>query len=186
MNRFIKSAASLSDCINDAKKEVCLIGRSNVGKSTIINGLARSKIAHTSKTPGRTITINFYEINNRRIVDLPGYGYAKVNKVQKETITNFLSDYLNHRQNLAAIFQVLDLGVITDQDLDITRLLASLGIEYYIVFNKIDKYPKSTYDNNKKKILDYLKVSEDRILLISAKQQKNLNNLMLKITDLIS
>ncbi|AHB99828.1 GTP-binding protein YsxC [Mycoplasmoides gallisepticum S6] len=186
MNRFIKSATSLKDCINDSKKEVCLIGRSNVGKSTIINGLANAKIAQTSKTPGRTVTMNFYEISNQRIVDLPGYGYARIKKSQKEEISLFLSDYLNHRKNLVAIFLILDLGVITDQDIEIVRLLTTLDVEYYIVFNKIDKYPKSAYINNKEKILDALKVNEDRILLISAKNKQNLNNLMLKIIDVIS
>ncbi|QMT98410.1 YihA family ribosome biogenesis GTP-binding protein [Mycoplasma tullyi] len=186
MNRFIKSATNLKDCINDSKKEVCLIGRSNVGKSTIINGLANTKIAKTSKTPGRTVTINFYEINNKRIVDLPGYGYARINKSQKDEISSFLTDYLNHRENLAGIFLILDLGVITAQDIDVARTLTTLDVDYYIVFNKIDKHAKSTYANNKVKILDTLKVNEDKILLISAKNKQNLNNLMLKITEVIS
>ncbi|MDC4163011.1 ribosome biogenesis GTP-binding protein YihA/YsxC [Mycoplasma sp. T363T] len=186
MNRFIKSATSLKECINDSKKEVCLIGRSNVGKSTIINGLANAKIAHTSKTPGRTVTMNFYEISNQRIVDLPGYGYARIKKSQKEEISAFLTEYLNHRENLAGIFLVLDLGVITQQDMEITKLLSTLGIDYYIVFNKIDKYPKSAYPNNKHKILNALKVNEEKIILISAKNKQNLNNLMLRIIDVNS
>ena len=80
MPSFIKSCFSTKDWMNDDKREICFIGRSNVGKSSLINALANAKIAKTSNTPGRTQLANFYDFEKFRLIDLPGYGFAKVSK----------------------------------------------------------------------------------------------------------
>ena len=87
MVTFIKSASKESEWINDDKIEICFIGRSNVGKSTLINALAKQKISRTSNTPGRTQLVNFFDFGKYRLIDLPGYGYAKVNKDKKKNLT---------------------------------------------------------------------------------------------------
>ncbi|WP_052663436.1 ribosome biogenesis GTP-binding protein YihA/YsxC [[Mycoplasma] testudinis] len=171
--KFLKSASALDQCPQDDCHEVCLIGRSNVGKSSFINALVSLKIAKTSNTPGRTQTLNFYEYKNWRIVDLPGYGYAKISKLQKDLISDFISDYLNYRANLKAIFQIIDAGVITQQDADMIKIISQTDLQHFVVANKIDKLNQSELHNLKRKIATYLKISETNIFLTSTKTKKN-------------
>ena len=120
MAKFVKSATSVEAiAIDDNVVEFCFVGRSNVGKSTLINGLANATISRTSKQPGRTQMINVFDFGDYRIVDLPGYGYAQVSKSKKFEIDQILNDYINNRSNLFAIFQICDIQTINKQDLSI-------------------------------------------------------------------
>jgi len=109
--KFLKSAAALRDCPPDSGQEVAFAGRSNAGKSTAINVIANIKgLARTSKTPGRTQLINFFEISeHQRLVDLPGYGYAAVPQSIKIAWQKSLSTYLNKRQALKGIILLMDI-----------------------------------------------------------------------------
>ena len=106
-NKFLGSYNSYQDIpFSEVRKECCFIGRSNVGKSSLLNAITKTKkLAKTSKTPGRTQSINIFEINKKiNIVDLPGYGFAKVSKVTREKLIILIEDYVEHREKLDHIF----------------------------------------------------------------------------------
>lgn len=159
MASFIKSCFSSKDWMIDDKKEICFIGRSNVGKSSLINALANAKIAKTSNTPGRTQLANFYDFDKFRLIDLPGYGFAKVSKSKHFELSKIISEYIYLRKNLVAVFQIIDLSVITDLDVQMSELLSSRFNQHFIVLNKADKEAKSYFDNNFSKIESKLKKS---------------------------
>ncbi len=144
--RFIKSAAALTDC-PPAVAEVAFAGRSNAGKSSALNYLTGQKIAKTSKTPGRTQLLNFFAVDEqeeRFLVDLPGYGYARVARDTREKWQEFIADYLSNRQELVGIVIVMDcrhpLQPIDTMMLDFcadTQLLA------HIILTKADKLSRN-------------------------------------------
>ena len=143
MCHFLSSQQEINNhYLNDDCLEFCLVGRSNVGKSSLINALAKKKIAKISKTPGMTKLINFYAFGKYRLIDLPGYGYANVSKEAKKTFGDCISQTLNERRNLFGVFQILDLGVITKQDIEISKIIQKKFENYFLIFNKCDKYPK--------------------------------------------
>ena len=120
-NNFVGSFNSFEETPNQEYPECCFIGRSNVGKSSIINTITKSKkLAKISKTPGRTQNINLFLINGKiNIVDLPGYGYAKVSKIKREELAILIEDYLINRKNLQEIFVLIDCRVgIKNSDID--------------------------------------------------------------------
>lgn len=176
MAKFIKSALSVDTiAINDSKVEFCFIGRSNVGKSTLINALANESISRTSKQPGRTQMINVFDFGDYRIIDLPGYGYAQVSKDKKFEIDNMLNDYINNRHNLFCIFQICDMQVITKQDLDIYRNLIKKFKNVYVILNKADKVNKSYFNNNKQKIAKMFPIKVENLIPISASKKENVS-----------
>lgn len=175
MAQFIKSAFCEADWINDQKKEICFVGRSNVGKSSLINALANSRIAKVSNTPGRTQLANFFDFNTYRLVDLPGYGHANVNKNSKYELLRIINEFLSKRMNLVAVFMVCDINVITEKDIEMLEFLKQNFNRYYVVLNKIDKHNKSFFANNKHKICNYLNIDESLLIPLSAKTKDNLN-----------
>lgn len=179
---FIKSAASINDWINDAKKEICFVGRSNVGKSSVINSLANNSIAKTSNTPGRTQLANFFDFDKFRLVDLPGYGFANVNKSKKIELLKIINEFLINRKNLVLVIQICDINVLTEKDVEMTNFIKNNFDNYFILLNKMDKYSKSHFDNNKIKIANYLQTDVSNLIPISAKKRTNIN----KVLDLIN
>jgi GTP-binding protein len=141
---FLISAPSLKQCPADKGAEVAFAGRSNAGKSSAINTLARNrKLVRTSKTPGCTQLINFFQLHNSatlRLVDLPGYGYAKVSKAQQQQWQLHLSEYLNDRQSLRGIVLVTDIRHPL-QEFDEMMINWSVHSEMplHILLNKSDK-----------------------------------------------
>ena len=177
--KFLKSALKESDWIHDQRKEIAFIGRSNVGKSSLINALFNTNIVKTSSTPGRTQMINFFDTNkNFRIIDLPGYGYSKIKLEDVIKINEYINHYLNHRDNLKLIVLVLDINVITNKDQDMINELIKLNKDFIIVLNKTDKLNKSYFDNNKHKIAQYLSVNSEHLIPVSAKNKNNLNKIV--------
>uniref|UniRef100_A0A8C5GSG1 EngB-type G domain-containing protein n=1 Tax=Gouania willdenowi TaxID=441366 RepID=A0A8C5GSG1_GOUWI len=143
------------------------IGRSNVGKSTLINAITNSKLARTSNTPGRTQLVNFFEMDSYRLVDLPGYGYAKVSYVKKLALSDMILEYLNERENLKLVFQVCDANILTQLDQEMaTFLQAKFKEDHFIILNKIDKQNKSFFYNNRHKFINYLKIPFNQIIPI--------------------
>jgi len=139
---FLKSAVSLDECPAPDVPEFAFIGRSNVGKSSLINLLTRKEgLARVSKTPGRTQEMNFFNIDKQwRLVDLPGYGYAKVSKSQRDRFNEFVSEYVLMRESLRGVFVLID-SRHTPQKLDqeFVAWLVENEIPFALVFTKTDK-----------------------------------------------
>ncbi|MEJ6581796.1 MAG: ribosome biogenesis GTP-binding protein YihA/YsxC [Akkermansiaceae bacterium] len=139
---FTKSAVKLSECPAAELPEFAFIGRSNVGKSSLINLLTnKDGLARVSKTPGRTREINFFKINNNWcLVDLPGYGYAKVSKELRDQFNEFVSEYLTQRDNLCGTLVLID-SRHTPQKLDLqfVNWLIDNELPFALIFTKTDK-----------------------------------------------
>jgi GTP-binding protein len=140
--RFIKSAPDIGHCPPPGLPEICFAGRSNVGKSSLINALLRrNKLARTSNVPGKTRELNYYEIDKSwYLVDLPGYGYAKVPKTERERWQKEIDRYLLERSNLNLIIQIIDIRHDpTELDREFTWWLAEFERPFCIVLSKSDK-----------------------------------------------
>tara|TARA_B100001093_G_scaffold412057_1_gene401663 strand:- start:18 stop:593 length:576 start_codon:yes stop_codon:yes gene_type:complete len=150
--RFVLSAVQKAQYPNIAFPEIAFIGRSNVGKSSLINALFTKKIALTSNTPGKTRQINFFNHSDKlMVVDLPGYGYAKVSKKEAGEISQLVSNYLSSRLSLKKLFVLIDntLGP-KDIDLEILEYMGSIKDRIVIVFTKKDKKIKETSEKTEK------------------------------------
>src|SRR5690554_985865 len=143
---FIISNSDVKKCPNEAIPEYAFIGRSNVGKSSLINMLTNNKnLAKTSSRPGKTQLINHFKINNNWfLVDLPGYGYAKVSKSTKATFQSFITDYFEYRKQLVSGFVLVDIRHEAQKiDLDFINYLGESGVPFGIIFTKADKISKN-------------------------------------------
>lgn len=121
--------------------EVAVSGRSNVGKSSLINRLLnRKSLARTSATPGKTITINFYRLDTMRLVDLPGYGYAKLSRSEKQRFSDAIGNYLGDDRDLRLVLQLIDMRhPPTVDDRQMLEALAESGLPFLVVLTKLDK-----------------------------------------------
>ena len=158
---FTISSAKISQCPQDTKAEFAFIGRSNVGKSSLINMLTNHKgLAKTSATPGKTLLINHFIINNEwYIVDLPGYGFAKRSKSVQRSIEEMISSYILHREQLVNVFLLIDVRHNPQKiDTEFMTWLGENGIPFSIVFTKADKLSaaqlRQNVDNYMKSLLD--------------------------------
>ncbi len=148
---FIISNSDASKCPKDRLPEYAFIGRSNVGKSSLINMLTNhKKLAKTSARPGKTQLINHFLINkNWFLVDLPGYGYAKVSKSVKATFQKFITDYFESREQLVCAFVLVDIRLEPQKiDVEFINYLGESGIPFCIVFTKADKLGRSVINKN--------------------------------------
>lgn len=159
---FVISNSEVSKCPVDGKHEFAFIGRSNVGKSSLINMLTSKKnLAKTSGTPGKTQLINHFLIdNNWYLVDLPGYGYAKASKTARYKWEKFIADYLTKRTTLMNTFVLLDARLEPQKiDLEFMNWCGEKGIPFSMVFTKIDKLSSTALQKNlakyKKEMLKY-------------------------------
>jgi len=148
--RFTQSAPSLGECPPETGREVAFAGRSNAGKSSAINTLTdNSKLARTSKTPGRTQLINFFDVGeNQRLVDLPGYGYAKVGRDMKETWQRNLSEYLFERESLSGLILLMDIRhPMQEVDAMIINWAVEAEMPVHILLTKADKLKRGPANN---------------------------------------
>lgn len=144
--KFLTSCGKLSQLPAPDRPEICFSGRSNVGKSTLINKLLnRKSLARVSSVPGKTATINFFEIDNIYLVDLPGYGYAKVSKEEKNKWRALIGGYLDdEKRRTALIIQLVDMRhAPSKDDLSMIDYLIQAELPFIIVFTKADKLSKS-------------------------------------------
>jgi len=173
---FIISNSDVSKCPTELLPEYAFIGRSNVGKSSLINMLTeRKSLAKTSARPGKTQLINHFKINNNWfLVDLPGYGYAKVSKKTKEVFQKFITEYFEKREQLVCAFVLIDIRLEAQQiDLDFINYLGESEVPFCIVFTKADKigktkvqqhiaaYKKKLHQNNWEEIPEYFVTSAE-------------------------
>ena len=186
---FVTSAVRRSQYPTDKKCEFLLVGRSNVGKSSFINTLAnRKNLARISAIPGKTQTLNFYLINEEfYLVDVPGYGFAKVSKGLKNKFGLIIEDYLKERDNLKRVFMLIDFRhKPTNDDVMMYEYLKYYNIPVTIVATKSDKVSKNSYEKNKKIIIDTLKVAEnDNLILFSTVNKVGKQDVYKVIEDII-
>ena len=155
---FVMSNSDVAKCPREPLPEYAFIGRSNVGKSSLINMLMNRKgLAKTSGRPGKTQLINHFRINGSWfLVDLPGYGYAKVSKKEKKTFQRYITDYFRKRQQLVCGFVLVDIRHEPQQiDLEFMEWLGSHAIPFALIFTKADKLKPGAIE---KQVEDYLKV----------------------------
>lgn len=163
---FIISNSDVLKCPQENLPEYAFIGRSNVGKSSLINSLLQRKsLAKTSGRPGKTQLINHFKINkNWFLVDLPGYGYANVSKKQKKTFQKFITDYFSQRTQLVMAFLLIDCRHEPQPvDMDFIEWLGSNGIPFSIVFTKADKLKPKALERNVENYLAVLNESWEEL-----------------------
>lgn len=143
--KFEFAAGNYEQLPADNLPEIVFSGRSNVGKSSLINKLVnRKSIARVSAKPGKTVTINFYNLGDVRFVDMPGYGYAKVSFSEKKRWANLVEGYFNSKRNIKLVIQIVDIRHSPSaQDMDMIEFLYSQGYPFLIVATKSDKLNKS-------------------------------------------
>ncbi len=149
--RFVISNSDVKKCPQDGKPEYAFIGRSNVGKSSLINMLTRhNKLAMTSAMPGKTLLINHFLVNDEwYLVDLPGYGYAKRSKSQNEQLEHIISSYVLDREQMTNLFVLVDSRHAPQKiDIEFLEWLGENGVPFAIVFTKADKLTKTALASN--------------------------------------
>lgn len=146
---FEQSFGILSQLPESTLPEICFSGRSNVGKSSLINKLLnRKSLARVSSTPGKTVTINFYKMDTVRLVDLPGYGYAKVNDREKERWAELMEGYFRSNRNIKLCLQLVDMRHKPSEfDLNMLEFLDYYNIPTAVVLTKSDKLNKTETEN---------------------------------------
>jgi len=163
------------------RPEFCMVGRSNVGKSSLINKfLNRKNLARTSSSPGKTRTVNFYGVNDEWfLVDLPGYGYAKTSKEDKAFWAGFIEDYLHDRNQIAGVIQLVDIRHDPmESDKDMVEWIKHYELPLLIVATKADKISKGKYKPTMDKIRKEFKLSsEDKVIAFSSETGYGLNDL---------
>ena len=181
-SEFIISAVKRNQYPVDGRVEIAFVGRSNVGKSSIINSITnRKKLAKVSSTPGKTRLVNFFLINNDfYLVDLPGYGYAKVSKAEKDSWGKTIEMYLTGREQLKRIVLLVDSRhKPTEDDVMMYEWAKHFGYDVVVVATKSDKLKNSEFKKNEKVIKDTLKLKEeDKFYFFSSLNKKGIDQLI--------
>ena len=187
--KFIKSASKKSEFIFDNLAQVAIVGRSNVGKSSLINTLTNNgKLAKTSSTPGRTRLVNYFNIDNKfYLVDLPGYGYHKASKGIANAWDNVMNDYFSDNPNLKLVLLLLDSRILaTDLDKQMMDYLFEKQIPALIVLTKADKISRSELNLQIDKLSKELRYSKDRIVSTSALKKSGVEKIGIILDDYIN
>ena len=186
--KYKVSVVDKAHILDDGVPEFAFVGRSNVGKSSLINNLVSSKsLAKTSSTPGKTKMINYFDINNSfRFVDFPGYGYAKVGRIQLDVWSGLLGEYLISSPSLLTIFLLLDIRhEPTEQDKQMVKFLIFNGLPFMIIATKADKLAKSKVSSAISKLAKTLSIRQEAILVSSSEtslgKDKILNYIEMKL-----
>lgn len=167
---YLTSAVDKSGFLNEGT-DIAFVGRSNVGKSSLINSLVnQKKLCKTSSLPGRTRMINYFEINKSfRFVDLPGYGYAKAGKQNKIVWANIMEEYLLNSKTLKYVFMLIDSRITpTELDIKMLKFLFYYQIPFSIIATKTDKLPKSKINQYIQSCASKLTIGKDNIIPYSS------------------
>jgi GTP-binding protein len=179
LTRFITAAVDPKQFPPPGAPEIAFLGRSNVGKSSLINSLVGSKIAKTSNTPGRTQTINFFQVRRPGkpdpdfiFTDLPGYGYARVPKEITEKWSRFINPYLEKRESLVLCLALVDVTIPPQKlDLELLDWLRHARRNFWVVATKSDRISNNQRLSSLQKLSEQLQVSTEQIIPFSAKAQ---------------
>lgn len=188
-SKFITSVANSNNLIKDDKKQIAFVGRSNVGKSSLINMLVNnSKLCKTSSTPGRTRLINYFLINdNFYFVDLPGYGFAQASKTDVYGWQSLIEPYLVNNENLKCVCALVDVRHDpTEQDKQMINYLYYYQIPFIIVATKCDKLAKSKVKPALNKLASQLKVGVQNVYGVSNETQIGKNELLEKFEQFLA
>ena len=180
-SEFIISAVTLSGMPDEGKCEFLFLGRSNVGKSSLINALTnRKSLARVSSNPGKTDTLNFYLLNDSfYLVDAPGYGYARVSKNKKETYGKMIEEYLNKRLSLKCSFLLVDFKIPPQEnDIIMFNYLKEINKESYIILTKADKVKNKDYKKNLDNVLSSFEIDRNHVIVTSSEKKKGISNLL--------
>ena len=187
---FIKSAANAKDLINSPMPQIVFSGKSNVGKSSVINRLLnRKSFARVSSSPGKTIHVNYFLIDKKvYFVDLPGYGYAKVAKTEKARWSKLMEDFFSQPDHITLGVMIVDARhKPTADDVLMSGWFSATGCEMIVIANKIDKVKKSQAEQNIKVIRDTLELRDDTLIItFSAEKGTNRNILLSEIEKTIA
>lgn len=160
----------------DELKEIAFVGRSNVGKSSFINSFTNRKaLAKTSSKPGKTRTINFYRANGSfRLVDLPGYGFAKVSKKEKAKWDHLINEYLHERENLREVFLLVDIRhEPTKQDKMMYDWIIESGFMGFVIATKFDKIKKGQIQKHIKQVKNKLEIADEGLIFAYSSETKH-------------
>ena len=177
---FTTSAPSLKQCPDDVGCEVAFAGRSNAGKSSAINTLTRNKnLARTSKTPRRTQMINFFQLGeDQRLVDLPGYGYAKVPVAMKAQWDRHMAEYLQARKSLGGLILLMDIRhPLQDYDRQMLNWAAQAGLPVHVLLTKSDKLKRGPAQSTLLKVESFLREMDPGITLLTVQTFSSLKKL---------
>ncbi len=183
---FVKSAKEKDQTFG--MPEVAFVGRSNVGKSSLINYITNNKIAKVSSTPGRTRLINYFKVNGGQfmLVDLPGYGFAKGNKTEVNDWSQMMEGYFANNENLKQALLLLDIRHDPSiDDLKMQYYLMFYNIPYTIIATKCDKLSKSQVQNQKFRLASKLKVGVDNIICESSTNRTGAEQILSRLDQFI-
>jgi len=187
---FIKSAASAQAFISDGLPQIVFSGKSNVGKSSVINKLlSRKQFARVSSTPGKTVHINYFQVDRKAyFVDLPGYGYARVAKAERARWSVLMEDFFSVCESITLGIMIVDARhEPTDDDIIMANWFKQTGCPFVIVANKIDKVKNSDKKRNISAIRETLELAEDiSIIEFSAEKGTNKDILLAEINRVVS
>ncbi len=187
--KYLTSVVDKEKLIVDEISEFAFVGRSNAGKSSIINNLVGQKnLARTSANPGHTRMINYFEINNGqfRFVDLPGYGYHKAGKANEEMWATLIEDYLAQSECLKTVFMLVDSKIVpTELDKMMHRYLIQTGRNFMIIATKADRLSRAQQMAAKKKIAAALGVHEEAVVMHSSLSSQGKEQILTYIENMI-
>ena len=184
--KYLGSSVSGKDIRDYGKIEIALAGRSNVGKSSLLNALAGSNVARTSKTPGRTRMVNFFDCENFVLVDLPGYGFAKASKGEQANWQDMIEGYLSGSKKLAHVFVLVDSNLKKQAaDEQMIKFLFFYNIPFTIIATKVDKIAKSKRFFAVKSLAADFKVGEQNVIGVSAEGKIGLDVVFARIDQIL-
>ncbi len=186
---FARACARAEDLIDDGAPEVAFVGRSNVGKSSLLNRLAARPIARTSSTPGRTRTVNWFRIDDRWwLVDLPGYGFARASKSDRQAWGEVVDSYFARDARRPLAVQLVDAKVgATALDVDALRWLRSSGVEPLVVATKVDRLKRGERARMLERIRQALGLGqEEELLAVSAVSGEGIRELWKRIEEFLA
>ncbi|MBQ7642581.1 MAG: YihA family ribosome biogenesis GTP-binding protein, partial [Clostridia bacterium] len=185
---FVTSAASEKQFIKSDKPIIAVAGKSNVGKSSFINTIAgQKKLARTSDTPGRTRLINYFDFGQFLLADLPGYGYAKVSKEEKERWARVMERFFADKSNADFVFSLVDIRhKPTADDITMVNYLHANAFSYKFIATKADKISRMQVKTNQKQLADFFRVTPDKVIAFSSENGLGKSEVLSTIEEVIN
>ena len=183
--RFVASYGTVAQLPEPTTPEVSFVGRSNVGKSSLINRLLnRKNLAKVSATPGKTANVNFFDVDGIMVVDLPGYGFAKVSRAERERWANLISGYFDQERSFNLVVSLVDIRHdVQDLDLQMINFLRDEELPFVVALTKADKLSRNKAAQQKARLAKGLGVDPKQMILTSAETGLGIDELRRRIED---